>query len=136
MSQEITLNARMLGNPDTCGEWLYSPGGSAPTCCIPPHSSSPHVASLLSQNVITLFSLSPPLSPSPIPLTSPPFLHQNVTTLPNRSVAIETILRLYSPALALVETSLCRNLPRAWISTVPPIPSDGSVPLRQAKVGA
>lgn len=45
-----------------------------------------------------------------IPLTS-----DNVIVFPSRTVAIENVLRLFSPRLAIVDEHLTRNLPRQWL---------------------
>ncbi|GJP39522.1 hypothetical protein CLOM_g23885 [Closterium sp. NIES-68] len=57
-----------------------------------------------------------------------PLSAQNVVVLPTRATAVENILRLYMPALALVDASLTRHLPSAWLSAAPPDgpPSDGA----------
>lgn len=48
-----------------------------------------------------------------------PLSVKNLVIVPSRAVAIDAILRLYSPKLALVDSYLTRYLPRSWISTVP-----------------
>lgn len=44
---------------------------------------------------------------------------QSVVVLPSRAVAIENLLRVYSPKLALVDTLLTRWLPKKWITALP-----------------
>lgn len=44
---------------------------------------------------------------------------QNVVVVPTRATAIENLLRLYRPSLALIDTALTRSLPREWLSTLP-----------------
>ncbi|KAK8581398.1 hypothetical protein V6N13_144424 [Hibiscus sabdariffa] len=48
-----------------------------------------------------------------IPLTS-----DNVVIFPSRTVAIENVLRLFSPRLAIVDENLTRNLPRQWLTSL------------------
>ncbi|XP_039004641.1 methionine S-methyltransferase-like isoform X2 [Hibiscus syriacus] len=48
-----------------------------------------------------------------IPLTS-----DNVVIFPSRTVAIENVLRLFSPRLAIVDENLTRNLPRKWLTSL------------------
>uniref|UniRef100_A0ACD6A148 Uncharacterized protein n=1 Tax=Avena sativa TaxID=4498 RepID=A0ACD6A148_AVESA len=47
-----------------------------------------------------------------IPLTS-----DNVAVFPSRAVAIEISLRLFSPALAVVDEHLTRHLPKEWLAS-------------------
>ncbi|KAM3294035.1 hypothetical protein ACQJBY_037125 [Aegilops geniculata] len=47
-----------------------------------------------------------------IPLTS-----DNVAVFPSRAVAIEISLRLFSPALAIVDEHLTRHLPKQWLTS-------------------
>ncbi|CAI5473750.1 unnamed protein product [Closterium sp. Yama58-4] len=49
-----------------------------------------------------------------------PLSAQNVVVLPTRATAVENILRLYLPGLALVDASLTRHLPPAWLASAPP----------------
>lgn len=44
---------------------------------------------------------------------------QSVVVLPSRAVAIENILRIYSPRLALVDAGLTRWLPKKWLTALP-----------------
>ncbi|KAG9158300.1 hypothetical protein Leryth_000436 [Lithospermum erythrorhizon] len=48
-----------------------------------------------------------------IPLTA-----ENVVIFPSRAVAIENVLRLFSPRLAIVDEHLSRNLPRKWLTSL------------------
>lgn len=48
-----------------------------------------------------------------------PFSLQNVIIVPSRAAAIENLLRLYSPHLAMVDTAFTRWLPKAWLSSLP-----------------
>lgn len=48
-----------------------------------------------------------------IPLTA-----DNVVVFPSRTVAIENILRLFSPRLAIVDEHLTRSLPRQWLTSL------------------
>ncbi|KAL3515784.1 hypothetical protein ACH5RR_022686 [Cinchona calisaya] len=48
-----------------------------------------------------------------IPLTA-----DNVVVFPSRTVAIENVLRLFSPRLAIVDEHLTRNLPRQWLTSL------------------
>ncbi|XP_024361870.1 methionine S-methyltransferase isoform X2 [Physcomitrium patens] len=48
-----------------------------------------------------------------------PLTPASVVILPSRAVAIENILRLYSPRLALVDAALTRWLPKKWITALP-----------------
>lgn len=48
-----------------------------------------------------------------------PFGLENVVIIPSRAVAIESLLRLYSPHLAMVDTSFTRWLPKAWVTSLP-----------------
>ncbi|CAI5472737.1 unnamed protein product [Closterium sp. Yama58-4] len=49
-----------------------------------------------------------------------PLSAQNVVVLPTRATAVENILRLYLPGLALVDASLTRHLPHSWLASAPP----------------
>ncbi|CAI7927138.1 unnamed protein product [Closterium sp. NIES-54] len=57
-----------------------------------------------------------------------PLSAQNVVVLPTRATAVENILRLYLPGLALVDASLTRHLPPSWLASAPPDgpPSDAA----------
>ncbi|CAI5948538.1 unnamed protein product [Closterium sp. NIES-65] len=57
-----------------------------------------------------------------------PLSAQNVVVLPTRATAVENILRLYLPGLALVDASLTRHLPPSWLASAPPDgpPSDAT----------
>ncbi|KAL3538467.1 hypothetical protein ACH5RR_001833 [Cinchona calisaya] len=46
-----------------------------------------------------------------------PFTADNVVVFPSRTVAIENVLRLFSPRLAIVDEHLTRNLPRQWLTS-------------------
>ncbi|CAN0913346.1 Methionine S-methyltransferase [Linum grandiflorum] len=48
-----------------------------------------------------------------IPLNS-----NNVVVFPSRAVAIEHVLRLFSPRLAIVDENLTRHLPRQWLTSL------------------
>ncbi|GAA0168693.1 methyltransferase [Lithospermum erythrorhizon] len=48
-----------------------------------------------------------------IPLTA-----ENVVIFPSRAVAIENVLRLFSPRLAIVDEHLSRNLPKKWLTSL------------------
>ncbi|GAB2278246.1 mitochondrial metal transporter [Dionaea muscipula] len=48
-----------------------------------------------------------------IPLSS-----KNVVVFPSRMVAIEDVLRLFSPHLAIVDELLTRNFPRQWLTSL------------------
>ncbi|CAL9147680.1 unnamed protein product [Musa hybrid cultivar] len=47
-----------------------------------------------------------------------PLSADNVTVFPSRSVAIENVLRLFSPRLAIVDEHLTRNLPKQWLTSL------------------
>ncbi|KAJ3683203.1 hypothetical protein LUZ60_013430 [Juncus effusus] len=49
-----------------------------------------------------------------IPLSS-----DNVVVFPTRTVAIENVLRLFSPRLAIVDEQLTRHLPKQWLTSLP-----------------
>ncbi|CAI5936745.1 unnamed protein product [Closterium sp. NIES-64] len=80
----------------------------------------------------SLICLIPPsLLSAPASSPSPPSSlarHQNVVVLPTRATAVENILRLYLPGLALVDASLTRHLPPSWLASAPPDgpPSDAT----------
>jgi methionine S-methyltransferase len=44
-------------------------------------------------------------------------VHQNVVVFPSLNVAIENSLRLFSPAVAIVDEHLTRHLPKQWLSS-------------------
>ncbi|MCE3050876.1 mitochondrial metal transporter [Datura stramonium] len=46
------------------------------------------------------------------------FLCQNVVVFPSRAVAIENLLRLFLPHLAIVDEQLSRHLPRQWLTSL------------------
>ncbi|XP_054776511.1 methionine S-methyltransferase-like isoform X2 [Prosopis cineraria] len=48
-----------------------------------------------------------------IPLTA-----NNVVIFPSRTIAIENVLRLFSPRLAVVDEHLTRHLPRQWLTSL------------------
>nr|GMD40760.1 methionine S-methyltransferase [Ipomoea batatas] len=48
-----------------------------------------------------------------IPLTA-----DNVVVFPSRAVAIENVLRLFLPCLAIVDEQLSRHLPREWLTSL------------------
>eukprot|EP00897_Mesotaenium_endlicherianum_P008279 jgi/Mesen1/747/ME000110S_11011 len=48
-----------------------------------------------------------------------PLTPQSIVVVPTRAVAIENILRLYAPPLALVDASFARWLPKKWLSALP-----------------
>ncbi|KAK4254496.1 hypothetical protein QN277_009873 [Acacia crassicarpa] len=48
-----------------------------------------------------------------IPLTA-----NNVAIFPSRTIAIENVLRLFSPRLAIVDEHLTRHLPREWLTSL------------------
>uniref|UniRef100_A0A5B7B5A8 methionine S-methyltransferase n=1 Tax=Davidia involucrata TaxID=16924 RepID=A0A5B7B5A8_DAVIN len=48
-----------------------------------------------------------------IPLTA-----DNVVVFPSRAVAIENVLRLFSPRLAIVDEHLTRHLPKQWLTSL------------------
>eukprot|EP00271_Cylindrocystis_brebissonii_P004864 TRINITY_DN16782_c0_g1_i1.p1 TRINITY_DN16782_c0_g1~~TRINITY_DN16782_c0_g1_i1.p1 ORF type:complete len:1130 (-),score=219.78 TRINITY_DN16782_c0_g1_i1:230-3619(-) len=59
-----------------------------------------------------------------------PLSAQNLVIVPSRAVAIESLVRLFSPRLALVDASLTRFLPRAWVTAPPDVTSTaGETPL-------
>ncbi|CAI0438493.1 unnamed protein product [Linum tenue] len=47
-----------------------------------------------------------------------PLKSDNVVIFPSRSVAIEHVLRLFSPRLAVVDEHLTRHLPRQWLTSL------------------
>jgi hypothetical protein len=51
---------------------------------------------------------------------------KNVVVFPTRTVAIENVLRLFTPRLAIVDDQLTRQLPKQWLTSlaleVPPPP--------------
>lgn len=47
-----------------------------------------------------------------------PLSADNVVVFPSRTVAIENVLRLFSPRLAIVDEHLTRNLPRQWLTSL------------------
>lgn len=48
-----------------------------------------------------------------------PITPASVVVLPSRAVAIENLLRVYSPRLALVDAALTRWLPKKWLTALP-----------------
>lgn len=54
-----------------------------------------------------------------------PLTPSSVVVLPSRAVAIENILRIYSPRLALVDAELTRWLPKKWLTALPAEGSTG-----------
>lgn len=48
----------------------------------------------------------------------PNLLYKNVVVFPSRAVAIENVLRLFSPRLAIVDEHLTRHLPRQWLTSL------------------
>lgn len=46
------------------------------------------------------------------------FLHKNVVVFPSRAVAIENVLHLFSPRLAIVDEHLTQHLPRKWLTSL------------------
>ncbi|KAF0924183.1 hypothetical protein E2562_008482 [Oryza meyeriana var. granulata] len=47
-----------------------------------------------------------------------PLTPDNVIVFPSRAVAIENALRLFSPALAIVDEHLTRHLPKQWLTSL------------------
>ncbi|XP_044489231.1 methionine S-methyltransferase [Mangifera indica] len=47
-----------------------------------------------------------------------PLCADNVVVFPSRAVAIENVLRLFSPHLAVVDEHLTRHLPRQWLTSL------------------
>ncbi|XP_052155863.1 methionine S-methyltransferase isoform X1 [Oryza glaberrima] len=47
-----------------------------------------------------------------------PLTPDNVVVFPSRAVAIENALRLFSPALAIVDEHLTRHLPKQWLTSL------------------
>lgn len=45
-------------------------------------------------------------------------LSQNVVVFPSRAVAIENLLRLFLPQLAIVDEQLSHHLPRQWLTSL------------------
>lgn len=45
-------------------------------------------------------------------------LCQNVVVFPSRAVAIENLLRLFLPHLAIVDEQLSHHLPRQWLTSL------------------
>ncbi|KAF6139621.1 hypothetical protein GIB67_033625 [Kingdonia uniflora] len=46
------------------------------------------------------------------------YLANNVVVFPSRAVAIENVLRLFSPHLAIVDEHLTRHLPKQWLTSL------------------
>ncbi|XP_048334990.2 methionine S-methyltransferase [Ziziphus jujuba] len=47
-----------------------------------------------------------------------PLSADNVVVFPSRTVAIENVLRLFTPSLAIVDEHLTRHLPRQWLTSL------------------
>jgi hypothetical protein len=43
---------------------------------------------------------------------------KNVVVFPTRTVAIENVLRLFTPRLAIVDDQLTRQLPKQWLTSL------------------